>query len=100
MNGAVLATRGDHGKELCAPAEQNRLNQRIRTRVWKDLSLCGGTVLATVARSPATAHQKHVRAFLKSGCQQIGALVSGPADLRKGRSHCGASLGSAFLGWG
>lgn len=58
-------------------------------------------MLATEARrSPETAHQKHVRAFLESGCQQIGTLVSGPADLQKGRSHCGASLGSAFLGCG
>lgn len=57
-------------------------------------------MLATLARNTETAHRKYVQAFLKSGCQQIGALVSWPADLRKGRSHCGASLSSAFLGPG
>lgn len=64
------------------------------------LSLCGGTVLATVARSTATAHQKYAQDFLESGCQQIGALVSSPAGLRKGRSHGGANLCTEFLGPG
>lgn len=103
MNRAGLATSSDLGREIClqAPVEHNRLKQRIRTRQGVEkLSLCRGTVLATLARNTETAHQKYMQVFLESGCQQIGALISWPADLRKGRSNCGASLDSAFLGPG